>query len=153
MARPAPTCPEPGAYAGRVSAPASDCVLENALCAFANSEAEHEPWGSGIIVPKAHRPTVFELTPDELAATFDLLARARPILDERYRPDGFTIGWNCYAASGQWIPHAHLHVLLRFADEPRSGQGLRWSLRQPDNRRPDRRAPGTGRRDFLDAQS
>jgi diadenosine tetraphosphate (Ap4A) HIT family hydrolase len=129
----------------------SAIVVENDLCVFGNIEADHEPWGSGIIVPKAHRPTVFDLTAEELTATFELLGQARPLLDRRYRPDGFTIGWNCYATSGQWIPHAHLHVLLRFADEPRAGQGLRWSLRQPDNRRPDPRAPGTGRRDFLDA--
>jgi hypothetical protein len=39
-------------------------------------------------------------------------------------------------------------VLLRFADEPRAGYGIRWWLRQPENRRPDPAAPGTGRRDF-----
>jgi diadenosine tetraphosphate (Ap4A) HIT family hydrolase len=125
-------------------------LLENELCMFFNSEDLEGAFlrGSGVIIPKAHRPTVFELTPAEIDATFELLRQARPLLDERYKPDGFNIGWNCYAAGGG-APHAHLHVLLRFWDEPKAGQGIRWPLRQPDNRRPDPDAPGRGDRSFL----
>jgi diadenosine tetraphosphate (Ap4A) HIT family hydrolase len=123
-------------------------LVENELCLCASSRGEEILPGSAVIVPKAHRPTVFDLSRDELAATFALLHEARPLLEARYRPDGFTIGWNCYAASGQSIPHAHMHVLLRFADEPKAGRGLRWWLKQPDNRRPDPRAPGGGDRGF-----
>jgi diadenosine tetraphosphate (Ap4A) HIT family hydrolase len=126
----------------------AEVTMENDLCLFADeARAEILP-GSAVIVPKAHRPTVFDLSTAEIAATFELLQRARPALDERHRPDGYSIGWNCYAASGQTIPHAHLHVLLRFADEPKAGQGLRWWLKQADNRRPDPRAPGGGDRSF-----
>jgi diadenosine tetraphosphate (Ap4A) HIT family hydrolase len=123
--------------------------LENELCVFFNLEDLEGDLlrGSGVIVPRAHRLTVFDLTPEEVTATFDLLAQARPLLDERYRPDGFNIGWNVYAAGGG-DPHAHMHVLLRFADEPMAGQGIRWPLRQPDNRRPDPMAPGGGSRRF-----
>jgi diadenosine tetraphosphate (Ap4A) HIT family hydrolase len=124
----------------------SALVLENELCLFANDEAEPVLRGSGVIVPKRHVETVFDLSAADVAATFDLLREARAELDRRYRPDGYTLGWNCYAAGGQVVPHAHLHVLLRFADEPRAGQGLRWALRQPDNVRPDPAAPGRGPR-------
>jgi diadenosine tetraphosphate (Ap4A) HIT family hydrolase len=122
--------------------------LENKLCVFGNLEAGELLRGSGVIVPKAHRPTVFDLTAAEIDATFSLLREARPLLDERYRPDGFNIGWNCYATGGQIVPHAHLHVLLRFADEPKAGAGIRRPLRQPENRRPDPAAPGRGDRSF-----
>ena len=61
---------------------------------------------------------------------------------------GYKIGWNCYGAAGQVVPHAHLHVLLRFKDEPCVGKGQRWFLRQDDNLRPDPSALGTGARDF-----
>ena len=101
----------------------STIVCENELCLFANrDEGEGHGGnllrGSGIIVPKAHRETVFDLLGPEVQATHDLLLEVRPLLAARYRPDGYTIGWNCYVASGQAVPHAHLHVLLRFADEP-----------------------------------
>jgi len=124
--------------------------VEDRLCVFQNQEDLDGDLlrGSGVIFPKAHRPAVFDLTPAEIASTFELLRAARPLLDERYRPDGFNIGWNCYAAGGG-APHAHMHVLLRFADEPKAGQGIRWPLRQPDNRRPDPAAPGQGDRRFL----
>jgi histidine triad (HIT) family protein len=126
----------------------ADLALENDLCLLANEDGLDILPGSAVIVPKAHRPTVFDLSAAEIAATFELLHDARPVIDERYRPDGYTIGWNCYAASGQAVPHAHLHVVLRFADEPKAGQGLRWWLKQPENRRPDPTAPGTGDRSF-----
>jgi diadenosine tetraphosphate (Ap4A) HIT family hydrolase len=138
-------CDHDGLRAGAV------ILLEDEHCMFFNSDTlEGELLrGSGAIIPKAHRPTPFDLTPDEGASTFELLRQARPLLDERYAPDGFNIGWNCYRAGGQAADHAHMHVLLRFADEPKAGQGIRLPLRQPDNRRPDPAAPGSGDRSFV----
>jgi hypothetical protein len=78
---------------------------ENDFALFGNLEDGGPLSGSGVIVPKAHRATVFDLSADEFAATF-------------------------------------------VGDEPRSGYGIRWWLRQPENTRPDPEAPGTGRRDF-----
>ena len=121
---------------------------ENDFAVFGNQEHEDALSGSGVIVPKAHRETVFDLTAEEIEATFALLQEVRPILDSRYRPDGFNIGWNCYAAGGQVTPHAHLHVLLRFSDEPRAGHGIRWWLKQRENRRLNPLSPGQGRHDI-----
>ena len=135
----------------------STLVLENELCLFASGgktegEASSVLPGSGIIIPKAHRETVFDLFPDEFLATQNLLLEIRPILDERHQPDGYTIGWNCYSASGQSVPHAHLHVLLRYGDELLAGKGIRWFLRQSDNRRQDPASSGSGSRVFLDEE-
>jgi histidine triad (HIT) family protein len=55
------------------------------------------------------------------------------------RPDGFNVGWNCGPVGGQVIPHAHLHVIPRFADEPYAGKGIRHWLKQESNRRPGNR--------------
>lgn len=94
--------------------------------------------GSGIIVPRRHRETVFDLTPEEWAATYELLQRAKIFLDRRYRPDGYNVGWNSGAVAGQEIFHAHLHVIPRYADEPLAGKGIRHWIKQPENRRPSR---------------
>ncbi len=128
-------------------------LVENALALFGNREDGEALSGSGVIIPKAHRETVFDLTAEEVAATFDLLREVRPLLERRYSPDGFNVGWNCFGAGGQEIPHAHLHVLVRFGDEPRAGHGMRWWLRQAENRRPNPAAPGIGRRDFGGART
>jgi len=52
------------------------------------------------------------------------------------------------AVSGKRQKIKAAHVLLRFADEPRAGCGIRWWLKQPENRRPDPGATGDGRRDI-----
>jgi diadenosine tetraphosphate (Ap4A) HIT family hydrolase len=92
--------------------------------------------GSGIIIPKAHRATVFDLTPEEWAATYELLGRVRAKLEQELRPDGYNVGWNCGKVGGQEIHHAHLHVIPRFADEPFAGKGIRHWLKSDANRRP-----------------
>ena len=123
-------------------------VRENELALFGNLEDGGPLSGSGVIVPKAHKETVFDLTAAEIGATFELLREVRPLLDAKYNPDGFNIGWNCFGTAGQAVPHAHMHVLLRFSDEPRAGYGIRWWLRQAENLRPDPAARGSGKRDY-----
>ena len=60
-----------------------------------------------------------------------LLQQARALLDERYQPDGYNVGWNSGAVGGQEVFHAHLHVIPRFRDEPLAGQGIRHALSRP----------------------
>lgn len=87
-----------------------------------------------MILPVRHVETPFELSPEEWAATRELLAEARTVID-RDGAEGYTIGWNVGVVAGQTIPHAHLHVIGRYADEPLAGKGLRHHLKQPENRR------------------
>jgi diadenosine tetraphosphate (Ap4A) HIT family hydrolase len=109
--------------------------LSNALCLFLTSQ---DPIlvGSGTIVPRAHRRDVFELSREEWAASFELLVRARAAMDRELAPDGYNVGWNCGAAAGQEVLHAHMHVIPRFGDEPLAGRGIRSWLKQEANRRP-----------------
>jgi diadenosine tetraphosphate (Ap4A) HIT family hydrolase len=113
-------------------------VLENKLCFFlVDDKAEILP-GSGMIMPKALRPTVFDLTAEEFAATFALLQEVKAYLEQHYQPDGYSVGWNVYPVGGQHVPQAHLHVIPRFADEPYEGRGVRYWLKQRENQRPTR---------------
>ena len=114
-----------------------EIVLEGQRCLLIETR-DPVLLGSGMIVPRAHRETVFDLTPDEWSETYALLQQARVLLDERYQPDGYNIGWNSGAVGGQEVFHAHLHVIPRFADEPLAGRGIRYAIKQPANRRPSR---------------
>lgn len=89
-----------------------------------------------MVLPMRHVETPFDLTAEEWAATQAMLTEARRVLAAD-RPDGYTIGWNVHAVGGQTVPHAHLHIIGRFADEPLAGKGLRHALKQPENRRPE----------------
>jgi histidine triad (HIT) family protein len=91
--------------------------------------------GSGVIVPRVHRASAFELTEAEIRSTFRMLRQVKERLDELLTPAGYNLGWNCGEVAGQEVAHAHLHVIPRFSDEPMSGKGIRWALKQKSNRR------------------
>lgn len=110
-------------------------ILANELCLFLQ-EPQRVLVGSGLILPRAHRPTLFDLDADEWVATHSLLRQARELLDGLHRPQGYNVGWNVGATAGQEIFHAHLHVIPRFEDEPLAGKGIRYWLKQPGNARP-----------------
>lgn len=111
-----------------------EIILENEFCLFLQ-EPQEVLIGSGMIVPKEHRETVFELSEQEWIATFSLLKRAQRRIDAEYKPDGCNIGWNCGSVAGQEVFHAHLHVIPRYSDEPLAGKGIRYWMKQPANRR------------------
>jgi histidine triad (HIT) family protein len=112
-----------------------NAVLSNEHCLFLQMPQKVLK-GSGLIVPREHRPTVFDLTEEEWHATFSLLKEVKKWLDEMDQPDGYTIGWNSGETGGQHIFHAHLHVIPRFQDEPYAGRGIRSWLKDIDNMRP-----------------
>jgi diadenosine tetraphosphate (Ap4A) HIT family hydrolase len=128
--------PSPCPYCDSAELRRDAFVLENDHCLLSIKPSETGALdGAGIIVPKAHRPTVFDLTPQEWAATHDLLLQARVHLDTTLAPDGFNAGWNVGEVGGQHVMHAHFHVIPRFRDEPRAGQGIRSHLKGAENRR------------------
>jgi len=91
--------------------------------------------GAGVIVPKSHRETVFELTAEEWGATFSLLKEVKKYIDKKYKPQGYNLGWNCGEIAGQHIFHAHFHVLPRYRDEPLAGKGIRYLFKGAENKR------------------
>ena len=76
-----------------------------------------------MIVTKRHVETPFDLNDDEWAAMGPMLTSAKAYLSP-FNPAGYTVGWNVGAAGGQTVMHAHLHVVARFADEPKAGLGI-----------------------------
>ncbi|MCE2413000.1 HIT domain-containing protein [Candidatus Poribacteria bacterium] len=108
-------------------------LLENDLSLFIDLK-QSILQGSGIIVPKAHRQSTFDLTTEEITSTFSLLTEVKTLLDTEYNPQGYNLGWNCGAVAGQTVFHAHLHVIPRYASEPYVGKGIRYWLKQESNR-------------------
>ena len=126
----------------------SEVYLENEHCVYASTRDPRDPPdvlpGCGIVVPIEHVTSPFGFTPEQWASTHELLLAAKEAWDERLAPDGYTLIWNCGSPGGQEVPHAHLHVIPRFDDEPLSGAGGRSAIKVPENRRPDPFAPGNG---------
>jgi len=91
--------------------------------------------GSYVIVPKSLVSTPFELSESEWLDTKKMIDVIKQYLDEKYKPDGYNIGWNVGKVAGQTVQHVHLHIIPRFADEPLAGKGIRYWLKKDENAR------------------
>ncbi len=109
-------------------------ILENEHCTCIELK-EEILIGSCIIIPKAHKKTVFDLSQEEWMATKLLLDKVKQYLDARYKPDGYNVGWNVGKIGGQEVFHAHMHIIPRYSDEPHAGKGIRHWIKQEDNKR------------------
>ena len=89
--------------------------------------------GSYVIIPKSQVGSPFELSEKEWADSKALMSELKKYLDEKYKPDGYNIGWNVGKAAGQEVAHAHMHIIPRYNDEPFAGRGLRYWFKQPEN--------------------
>jgi superfamily II DNA or RNA helicase/diadenosine tetraphosphate (Ap4A) HIT family hydrolase/HKD family nuclease/SOS-response transcriptional repressor LexA len=105
--------------------PVSDWLCSNDL-AFAIFDGF--PVSPGHVLVTTHRivETWFDATDDEQAALMSLVKEAKRLLDLRLvpKPDGYNVGFNSGAASGQTVPHVHIHVIPRYLGDmadPRGG--------------------------------
>jgi diadenosine tetraphosphate (Ap4A) HIT family hydrolase len=109
-------------------------LLENEFCLYIQCNDDIlEGWG--MIIPKQHRETVFDLSIEEWTATYSLLEEVKRNIDEKFHPDGYNVGWNVGTIGGQEVFHAHLHIIPRFKDEPFAGKGIRHWFKQVENKR------------------
>ncbi len=109
-------------------------IMQNEYCLYIQCyDNVLEGWG--MIIPKKHRKTVFDLTPEEWKGTYLLLTEVKKHIDEKHQPDGYNVGWNVDSVGGQEVFHAHLHIIPRYKDEPYAGKGIRHWFKQLENKR------------------
>ena len=97
--------------------------------------------GHHLIVPRRHVLDFFQLSPQEQADLWRLVARVRDRVFLDHSPDGINVGMNVGQAAGQTIGHAHVHVIPRYTGDvadPRGG--VRWVV-------PDRAVYWEGRKE------
>lgn len=95
--------------------------------ALALSDAFPVTEGHKLIVPKRHVRSIFDLSEEEQAAVWRLVAQVRAKLTGELHLDAFNIGVNDGQAAGQTVPHAHIHIIpRREGDSPDPRGGVRW---------------------------
>lgn len=111
------------------------CTLPESRVILANHQAvavaDGFPISPGhtLIIPRRHVESIFELNAKEVNALIMLLAKAKNVLADEQKPDGFNIGVNDGPAAGQTIPHLHIHLIPRFiGDRPDPRGGVRWII-------------------------
>jgi diadenosine tetraphosphate (Ap4A) HIT family hydrolase len=85
--------------------------------------------GHTLIIPKRHVGSFFDISQEERDDLLVLLDQAKKVVDTEFNPDGFNIGINDGPASGQTVPHLHIHLIPRFKgdqEDPRGG--VRWII-------------------------
>ncbi len=86
--------------------------------------------GHTLVVPRRHVADFFQLTAEERAAVFRLVAAMKEQLDRERTPAGYNVGVNAGEAAGQTVWHAHVHLIPRYrgdVEDPRGG--VRWVVR------------------------
>ncbi|MFD2657926.1 HIT family protein [Gracilibacillus thailandensis] len=70
-----------------------DILLENdvALAFFDKYPVQK---GHLLIIPKKHKATYFDATPEEIIVIHQLIEQGKALIDEQYQPDGYNIGVN-----------------------------------------------------------
>ena len=98
-------------------------VLENDL-AYTIFDGFPVNKGHMLVIPKRHAETYFDLTKDEVSSMQELALKAKEMIDEKYHPDGYNVGFNCGEYAGQTVFHCHMHIIPRYKgdiDNPRGG--------------------------------
>lgn len=98
-------------------------IIENEL-AFARFDEFPVNPGHMLFMTKRHVKDFFDTTIEEKNAIFELIDRAKEIIDSKYNPSGYNIGMNCGIAAGQSVMHIHVHLIPRYdgdVENPRGG--------------------------------
>ena len=74
-------------------------------------------FGHTVIVPKEHCHSVTTLPEDYLSAMFVIAPKLAVAIMTATGAEGFNLVLNNGHVAGQVVPHAHLHILPRFADD------------------------------------
>ena len=86
--------------------------------------------GHALVISKKHYDPVTE-TPDEILAKLHRVAkRVAQAQMNGLGADGVNIMQNNGVAAGQEVPHIHVHVIPRFADD---GHRWNWNAKKYDN--------------------
>lgn len=106
------------------SNPVAGLVEETDLTATLVNARQHQE-GQVIVIPKRHAPTLLDLGEDEALEAMRAARRAAHAIADAFDMDGLLIYQNNGVASGQEVPHFHLHVCpQRFASS-------RWGNEPP----------------------
>jgi len=76
--------------------------------------------GHTLVVPKNHSHNIFDITPEDWAATAEAARKIAIAIEKGLDADGVNIAMNNREHAGQVIPHPHIHVIPRF-----KGDGIR----------------------------
>lgn len=73
--------------------------------------------GHTLIIPKKHYKNLYELPDETLSEIAPLIKKLAVAVKLGVNADGINIIMNNNGAAGQIVPHAHFHIIPRFAND------------------------------------
>jgi len=97
------------------AAPCQQIYGDDATLAFMDINPANE--GHCLVIPKAHFCHLFEMLPEVFAAVASSVVKVARAVNDELRPGGLSVLQANGALAGQTVPHVHVHVLPRRADD------------------------------------
>jgi histidine triad (HIT) family protein len=98
--------------------------------AFMDINPVHD--GHCLVIPKAHYAMVFDLPPDQFAATARTASAVAKAVEATLRPDGLNLLQSNGPGAAQSVAHFHLHILPRRMQD---GLVMNWTPKPGDRAR------------------
>ena len=73
--------------------------------------------GHMLVTPKKHAENIFEISESDLAAVIRGVKRCATAVKEALKAEGVTVLQLNGKASGQVVPHLHVHIMPRWAND------------------------------------
>lgn len=106
----------------------TDSWLAANRSAFALSDQHPVSQGHSLVAPRRLICSWWDLGGDERDDIFSLVDEVKILLDARFAPDGYNVGFNVGAAAGQTVDHLHVHIIPRYDGDVRSCRPGRMSM-------------------------
>lgn len=84
--------------------------------------------GHVLIITKEHIQNIFEMPYDKAARMFELTVKMANVVKNQLKCDGINILQNNNEAAGQSVPHFHIHIIPRYADDK---MNIPWKTIEP----------------------
>ncbi len=73
--------------------------------------------GHMLVIPKRHAENIFEISEDDLAIVIKEVKRCARAVKEALKAEGVTVLQLNGRASGQVVPHLHIHIMPRWEND------------------------------------
>src|SRR5579872_92270 len=105
----------------------TDRVLLSSGSVIAFLDAYPITEGHALVTPRKHVSSIYQLSSTEQSELWEIVAKVRLLLMDRFGVESLNIGVNDGLAAGQTVDHAHVHVIPRRpGDVPDPRGGIRW---------------------------
>ena len=101
-------------FCGIVAGDVPGRVVHETDDAVAFLDADPLAEGHTLVVPREHHRTMADLPTDRAAGVFEAVRELTPRVQAAVDADAANVGLNDGAASGQEVPHLHVHIVPRF---------------------------------------